>query len=266
MKKSWILVFVLLGVLSFAFAGCGDDEDEAAMGGEGQMCRGYDSYCDPACDFAAGEYCENNTCVEGTLCDPECDYAAGEYCDLASGTCKTADLEDAEVVEPCDDGLECNWDTGICEAAGAVETCDPECAEGEECVDGACVPIGSGTCDPACEEGFECVEGECVEVTEECLDEDCPGIQLCDEEGACSGEASLVCMDGLFNQACSGVYEFSTVAYGECSAVPCVEDADCAGLDACDDPEAGSTPEFMCDMEAAEAAEGEGLCKRTTTK
>lgn len=125
MKKTRMMLFLLLALsLSLFAVACNDDDDSSgSAGAEGQTCRGYENYCSPACDFAKNEYCKNNECVAGTACDEECDFANNEYCDLSQGVCITAD-EDAQALDPCDTGLECNWDTGICESVGGGDNND----------------------------------------------------------------------------------------------------------------------------------------------
>ena len=114
-----------------------------------------------------------------------------------------------ECLPPCEEGEECI--NGEC----LPITCDPECEEGEECINGECVPI---TCDPQCEEGEECINGECVvvvcdppcETGEHCESDECVP-NVCDppcEEGAVClehGGADCECFDppcGVCNDLC----------------------------------------------------------------
>ena len=62
------------------------------------------------------------------------------------------------------------------------------------------------------------------------------------------------CIDGCFNQTCPGTYEMCTVDAGECVPVDCADDWDCLNLSECDDPDRGSSPDFICD--------DNGQCKR----
>jgi len=84
--------------------------------------------CDPVCDFAAGEICNEDTdeCVARVDCDPECDTAT-QFCNFLTGACQNLPA-----------------------------TCDPACPSGEFCDEGTCraVPV----CDPVCETGEFCTD------------------------------------------------------------------------------------------------------------
>ncbi|MBU1898713.1 tetrathionate reductase family octaheme c-type cytochrome, partial [Myxococcota bacterium] len=93
--------------------------------------------------------------------------------------------------------------------SGAAPVCVDNCAEGTECVEGACVAVTPAACEPACDacqtcdmsgdapvcvdncaEGTECVEGACVAVTPATCEPVCDACQTCDM----SGDAP-VCVD-----------------------------------------------------------------------
>jgi hypothetical protein len=65
-----------------------------------------------------------------------------------------------------------------------VETCIPECSEGEKCVKGECLEI----CDPVCDNDLLCVEGSCIE----CRDNnDCFYEKICVEKNCVEPECDL---------------------------------------------------------------------------
>lgn len=105
--------------------------------------------------------------------------------------------------------------------------CDPECADGESCVEGVCVAEAECATDDECGDGELCVEGECVADTSCETDDDCAEGEVC-EEGACveptGCESDDDCGDG---QYCDG---------DVCTDYECVQDSDCGGCGADEDP------------------------------
>lgn len=103
------------------------DAGSDAGGGE-PTCRANEvpRTCEPACDAAGGEYCDDGTCQTIMECDPTC-VPGTEFCNVA---------------------------TGLCEELPAV--CSPSCATGEYCDDGTCreIPV----CDPPCTASEHCGE------------------------------------------------------------------------------------------------------------
>ena len=244
MKKA--LFFLMVAAMSFGclMMACESTESE---GGEGQTCRGWTPPCDPEC-VVGEETCVDGACVELIACDPECDIET-QMCNWLTGSCE--DLpeetdEPTEVVEPCDEGLVCDWVTGICEAEAEDGDVDgDEDGDVEPLAEGGLdEPCRTGDDEDPCDAGLVCEDAICVtEVV--CVDDDCPGAGLCDENDDCV----VMCLDAAlgYNEDCPDAYGFMTEAYGDCEAVPCDDDADCLDLGNCDDPGKTSTKEFVCD-------------------
>jgi hypothetical protein len=96
--------------------------------------------------------------------------------------------------------------------------CVPICEEGEELVDGECLPICpegqelvDGECVPICEEGEELVDGECVPICEEgqeLVDGEC--VPICEEgQELVDGECVPICEEGQER------------VDGQCVPIPC---------------------------------------------
>ena len=251
----WSLLLVL--VVAFGLAGCGDDESNPT--------------CDPACDTTlcmtcqdgtcvttctAGQTCDAGTCVDDTTCDPAC--VADDCMACVDGTCEST----------CTAGQIC--DAGTCVADN---TCDPACEADlcMTCVEGTCestctlgqVCDGSGncvadtSCTPACEADLcmTCDAGTCVTI--------CTEGQTCDGSGNCV--ADNVCEPACETNDCmecvAGVCE-STCALGQVcdGAGNCVADTSCT-------PACNAAMCMICNdgtcvttCSAAEACDGDGNC------
>ncbi len=75
----------------------------------------------------------------------------------------------------------------------------------------------------------------------------------CEAGGPEPGPAPVNCEPGCQNQGCPGPYELCHAMYGACEEVPCDADADCGGLEACDEPGRDPNARFYCD---------DGRCRR----
>jgi len=186
-------------------------------------CEEVECFVDANCDdglFCNGaETCVGNECVAG---DDPC--FADQFCDEDDDVCldcvEDADCDDADLCTidscvdgecaygqvVCEDGFECDPDTGEC-----VEIPEPECLvdgdcdDGDLCTDDACVDGECVFTDVVCPEGETCDEltgecvGECV-VALDCDDGDLCTEDVCDD-GMCQNNA-IDHDDGLF---CNGV-------------------------------------------------------------
>jgi len=143
-----------------------------------------------------GDCCNKQVCVDSTSCPSDCPNG---FCNLPV----------------CGDG-EC---TGSETIGSCPEDCDPcygvQCADGEECQSGTCVPV---TC-PAilCDPGDTCIDHECIEIPGYCDENsDCPTGQLCGEDNQCYGPcADVQCETG---EVC---------VMGNCVPQTCEVDEDC---------------------------------------
>ncbi len=163
----------------------------------------------PVCVFC-GVY---SPCEEGFRCD-------GGYCVSTSSCTSVLDCPDGTVcragycnrtcaTQGCPDGLSCDSQSGLCQ-----NTCDPECAEGECCLDGHCGPCCSESCalgetcqfDAACAPGSHC----CLPVEDCTAQEDgfC-GNARCDEEtGICTEQCPALCP---FGTVCSASTNYECI-------------------------------------------------------
>ncbi|MBM4356148.1 MAG: hypothetical protein FJ109_20545, partial [Deltaproteobacteria bacterium] len=143
--------------------------------------------------------------------------------------------------------------------AMAVEcTKDDECAAGEQCLDGMCLPTGPEMCetDADCPEGMVCVDAACETAPETCeTDADCPEGWSCldgmcvpnqSPEPTCATSADCAegqdCIKGYCMQHEEGLCdadddcaEGEVCAWHSCMPAEefCTEDADCAAYESC---------------------------------
>lgn len=236
-----------------------------------------DSHCGEPSVCGVTQVCnlDNNRCVNGTevcgarsVCDPlapeedRCACAVGSLFDEETGTCMV--VSSCESDADCDDGIFCNG-AEVCGSNGRCVTSSPAFVGSVLC------PL-NGYCSEAddaclCKDGFVHIDGTCVE--EVCrTDSDCDdglycnGVESCDvENNQCvSGEPAGCglderCHEG--NQACTCAPGFEDLG-GECVAITCESDGDCAssgGL--CDG-------ELRCNAGTCEATQpvdcGNGFC------
>jgi hypothetical protein len=156
---------------------------------DGLFCNGaetcIDGFCQPgAAPCAAGQSCDEATdscttdsCNSEADCDDD-DVCTDDICDMVSGECVFANNTSA-----CDDGDNCTQND-ICDAGVCAGT-PMDCAEGETCVNGACVQ--------PCLVHADCDDALFCNGTETCLDGSCqPGAALCVAGQTCD-EDSLEC-------------------------------------------------------------------------
>lgn len=238
---------------------------ESSVQCPGQVCdrdRGFCADCVGDVDCEGDLVCEQSRCVDPpTPCasDRECSEE-GLVCDTAAGRCVECTSD-----EDCVEGFACGADR-MCRAvdcrAGATEcvsgtelracredgTWGPSaaCAEGEACVDGACL---DDSCDPACGDGERCVDGACVEAT--CAP-DCTGDERCVAGTCrCGGgprcEAGSTCASGeCVPDGCDPACPAGHVC--EAGTCRCGEGAACTGTQICVDGSCVEPPcEPMCD-------------------
>ena len=143
----------------------------------------------------------------------------------------------------------CGGDSGTDD----TNNCDPTCAAGESCVDGAC-KVDVVTCDPACAEGEDCVEGVCEAGEPEgcdpaCVDPEvcfedvcvvplecdpvCAGDETCNTKGECIPNEPEVC-----DPACAETEK--------CEEGVCVPDVVDACTEVCEGKECGMVDECDC--------------------
>ncbi|MBW2702386.1 MAG: lamin tail domain-containing protein [Deltaproteobacteria bacterium] len=290
----WSLLLVL--VVAFGLAGCGDDESNPT--------------CDPACDAnlcmtcqdgtcvttcTAGQTCNAGTCVDDTTCDPACDAnlcmacvdgtcestcTAGQICDagtcVADNTCDPAC--DADLCMACVDGTcESTCALGqVCDGAGtcvADTTCDPacdadlcmtcdagtcvtSCTEGQTC-DGSGTCVADNVCDPACD------ADQCMTCVDGTCESTCTEGQTCDGSGTCVADTTCdpACDADLCMTCVDGACE-STCTLGQVcdGAGTCVADDTCSP--ACDADMCMVCSDGTCvtSCTAVEACDGAGAC------
>ena len=102
-----------------------------------------------ACD-GGGPRCE--PIVTPTTCDPVCDFAGGEVCNEDTDECVAAVACDPPACTPGE--TFCNSVTGACVAI--PETCDPVCGSDEICDGTTC--RAAPVCEPDCEADEFCTD------------------------------------------------------------------------------------------------------------
>lgn len=223
------------------------DEGGSGEGALGEACRGWMPPCDPSCDIT--HLCWEGECKEILVCEPECELP--QVCNPLDGTCIDIPDDMPDPMNPCNYGLVCNWETGICED-------DPVILDGDEITDGDGLvdgdnPPPDGDDEPT-DGDDEPTDGDQDPYRDCDYDEDCSGAFLCNEENECE----VLCSGDYYNEDCPGAYDFVTRAFGICEPILCNSDNDCLGLEACDNPEMESLAEFYCDEEMSQCIRGWG--------
>ncbi len=119
---------------------------------------------------------------------------------------------------------------------------DADCADGQVCTDGACVPEGPQCqADAECADGFVCVNEACQPAVQECVaDEDCPQpIPFIGCEGSIAVQifASGGCVDGQCDITGEETRRDCAEDGLECVDGECVGDMECVDMDDCDNRE-----------------------------
>ena len=171
-------------------------------------------------------------------------FVAFAACDDDGGTTNNSTTCDPA----CAEGESCV--DGAC-VATSVDDCDPACAEGESCVDSACVPTPVQDCDPTCAEGESCVNGECVADDPDACDPACPEDQTCMAGSCVTSVQPPPCDSGEPEAMECG--EGATCVEGECvEDVPAECDPACAEGESCVDGACVPTPVEDCDPACAD--------------
>ncbi len=189
-------------------------------------CDPIDGTCDCYQEGAAGDYCEQ--CLDGYENPPECtrivqtgqcydDYdCEGEvFCHYFFGPSKLGICDENCLIFGCPENYLCTRDSSdpnyrSCVYNALLNPCenDEECAEGEHC---EIPPVHSkGECYPNCS-----------------LNEDCPGLLVCKEDGRCRPEQEYSCPT-----SCPAGYVCDQ-DFGECilHCPSCTSDAACCDRD-----------------------------------
>ncbi len=210
-------------------ARCDDDGDcpqDYVCARESGLCRFRPVPCTEDAECGAGQVCAGGFCAPAAECRADRDCPAGARCLDPPGRCAGADA--------CARDADCPADRPRCESGRCLAVgpgCDPPCAPGTRCVDGACVagcdpPCRDGevcvdgkcalaTCDPPCRDGEVCVDGRCVDACATCRDgEVCVDGRCVDACATCrDGE---VCVDGRCVDACATCRDGEVCVDGRC--------------------------------------------------
>ena len=219
------------------------------------VCKCGENTCGKDETCQAGECKKTDPSCEGESCEPPEDPCNGackgdEVC--ADGVCKCGDEVCAQN-EQCQSG-HCEKDSAECEEDSCVnpvlpDSCNGECSEEENCVDGICKcgdeqcgsgqmcqdgvcknvedSLPPGKCEPACTEGTVCVDGECQPDEIQCEPECTDGMICVDgaclpDETKCSPECEndQVCVEGqcqvIADESCHNCLDGETCVSGVC--------------------------------------------------
>jgi len=207
--------------ISASIACSSDDECSSGVCNIDNICQTPTEDCDPACTEGV---CFNGLCRTQGTCDPEC--TEGEC--IVMGECQPIECGDGVISAPdeeCDPnaGLTCGDEeacTDDCQCEPMV-TCNPECSDDEECIDGECIAV----CDPECDSGEECIDGECQVL----CDPVCTDGQEC-VEGVCQAVCDPACLDGeeCIDGECQLICDPECADREECVDGVCCIDGNCA--------------------------------------
>ncbi len=159
---------------------------------------------------------------------------------------------------------------------GESDPCDMlQCGEGWECVDGACVEVGTDDCNPPCGDGELCHQGRCVSAEAGC---EYHG-QSCRASDAMQWHGDYLCLDWEFGvgedavcsqdcrmQACPEGSQCFLVALT--ASVSCSTEADCGEQETCVDGQClvATCRPSECDVTEGSIGCGEGeRCDRIGT-
>jgi MYXO-CTERM domain-containing protein len=269
---------------------CNGRVDEGALNACGfcgeaptEVCDGFDNDCDGQSDEGLTNACGGCGQVPSESCngvDDDCDGQTDEGVTNACGGCGLVDVEVCDGRDNDCDGQTDEGTTNACGGCGPLspDVCDgvdndcdgdldedPDCLQGQECVQGECAqPCAAGECPSGfvcvedaclrdrcvglnCADGQACVRGECVDENElACAQVECEGEQVC-VRGVCQGDPceGVECQEGqscwlgqcreagevLCLQTSCGVGE--VCQDGACVADPCAQ-VRCASGEACE--------------------------------
>ncbi len=260
-----------VGGCAFGQTACGEGELECAPDEavEPEVCDGADNDCDGTIDegqLNACGRCGGEPTEQCNGLDDDCDGDVDEEAECPTGVCfngrcvdECVNFECTGILvcigdacvhrcerDPCDDGLTCDFATGLCR-----DLCeDVDCPGGELCVEGDCVPDDCRA--HGCADGEVCVGGECQE--DPCVGVECVEGEFCRDgecakscaQTACAGDE--ICVDGACvgdpcrRVECDGELECvegECVDPGACAGVRCGPDEVCEGGECVGDPCAG---------------------------
>lgn len=171
------------------------------LSGGGSCSSGAD--CDP------GEVCHNGACHKNDFepnrgggdppdagptgpvhCRATEDCPEDQYCYLGTAECRDLIAPACRSNAQCRPGENCRVDEGrsigICEGGAGNCLGDADCAAGERCQDGRCVPLASGDCVDRsdCPASQSCQEGRCVTLPSR-LGQDCDPDTDCGSGESC---------------------------------------------------------------------------------
>ena len=127
---------------------------------------------------------------------------------------------------------------------GEALQCNPECIEGESCIDGRCRRQSICLNDGQCQMGERCQRGQCVPDLTRCeSDEDCPDSLRCNS-GSCTPECSDA-RDCLETERCNN---------GRCEDVApdCLDDSQCSPGEVCTGGECQTVVDGPCPEDCPE--------------
>lgn len=215
-------------------------------------CINNDGCCNPGCS-----YLNDNDCGDPPQCiiDDDCsylNYESSDYCsenkteiymDVFTYYCEDeicVENKASTLIDTCNTDEECSY--GVCSVKGIIlGECDYwwDCLDGEDCINGECVPTGSADCIESgyfCMSAVECGEGNLLGSSYACT-----GIyDCCDTEknlGVCSDYGGIICesWEGCIGGTSKDTYDITAYQIccvgGTCGTFSseCTTDSECPG-------------------------------------
>jgi len=183
------------------------------------------------CDISNG--LEIAVCAEGCRVDRDCE--SDKVCDTTSNKCKeNIPNEDCRLEFICEQGYDCNQESGVCELKAFCET-NEDCMLNYECNNTECIEI------PKCLSNDDCKAGEICKEDNYCgIDTGCESDDYCINKDLAKPTCNIdtgICYECIDNTDCSDNKVCGTLTstcIEESENHVCFVDSDCGLNEKCD--------------------------------